>query len=626
MSSAVDRAPRNTRANPSTPATRFRWRAVLGASALGTAIVIGLLVLPLYYGGLNWRVRLAGNAGVAAVGVALLTLRPSKLAGMRVGPEAWARLDTAAEWVLGRGLPAVVLGTSLVLFAGWAPHYLTWPIWSDSDQFAVSARAWHDGLRPYRDLPDFDFPGPIYLFWVLGRVFGWGRTAPFYAFDAACVGLLGVASVGWSRRRFGRALPGLVGYLMFLWVYVSLNYLRVAQRDWQATLAVTLGLMALEAWPGRAGRVVAAAAVGAALAFRPQPVVFLPALVAAVAANARRRNGSPEPIGRALSEWFALLTLAVLVAFGPILLAGVADDFIRVLGVTSYGGSYNRFTWSRFWAGVIEQLEDWRLAWMFPVLGVLAVWARGPIRGPARVWGLALIGALAYKPISPVLHGYLSLPLILVGSIGAAIVVAWFVDQPRLVPAVRVLAVCGVIAAGIHVRPWMFNPRASARVLVALIRGETPVGLPPGCRSPFVRRSPYQWDDYQAVLSYLRRSTAPDTPVANVLRRFPFPSLNGPAGRPSPFPAANGVLYLWWVDSSLEPQFVRALEMMSSGVVVWSPGEEPTAPALKLKGLEATIRRLYRPVARFGRIEIWRRSDAVEREIPEAGASTLRPA
>ncbi len=161
----------------------------------------------------------------------------------------------------------------------------------------------------------------------------------------------------------------------------------------------------------------------------------------------------------------------------------------------------------------------------------------------------------------------------------------------------------------------MFNPRASARAVADWIRGEAPGRPPPGCLCTFERPCIYRWQDYQAVLAYLRRSTAPDTPVANFLRRYPYPTLNGPAGRPSPFPAANGILYLWWVDSTLEPRFIRGLEASAGVVVVWVPGEEPGAPALRLERMEATIRRLYRPVARFGQIEVWRRSDEEGRQV-----------
>ncbi|HZW32015.1 MAG TPA: hypothetical protein VFF52_14990 [Isosphaeraceae bacterium] len=619
MSTALDGAlpavGPEARAPGSRPAIGVRWRVVLGAGAIGTAILFGLLVLPEVYRTLPRQVRRSCEAGAAAALVALLTLRPGQLAGHRIGPEAWERLDTLARWALDRGLSAVALGASLVLLAGWVPHYLTWPMWSDSDQFAVAARAWDDGLRPYRDLPDFDFPGPIYLFWTFGRLFGWGGTAPLYAFDAACLGLLGLALGGWSRRRFGRALPGLVGYLVFLSCYLELTYLRVAQRDWQATLAAALGLMALEAWPGRVGRIASAAALGLALAFRPQPAVFLPAFAAAVAANARRPEGARESTGRALAEWSALLALAGLLAFGPLLLAGVMGDFLRVLRVAWYGGPYNRMTPGRFGIVLIGQLQDWRGVGLFAALLLLAVRAREPIRGPARTWGLALVGALAYKPISPVPHSYLDVPLFLIEAIGAAVLAAWIADGRFLVLPVRTLAVCALLAVGVHARPQMFNPRASARAVADWIRGEAPGRPPPGCLCTFERPCIYRWQDYQAVLAYLRRSTAPDTPVANFLRRYPYPTLNGPAGRPSPFPAANGILYLWWVDSTLEPRFIRGLEASAGVVVVWVPGEEPGAPALRLERMEATIRRLYRPVARFGQIEVWRRSDEEGRQV-----------
>src|SRR5207247_2642700 len=61
------------------------------------------------------------------------------------------RADSAASRLLGP--LTVALGVVCVVFlATWVPHYLTWPIWVDTDQFMISARAWDAGLRPYRDL------------------------------------------------------------------------------------------------------------------------------------------------------------------------------------------------------------------------------------------------------------------------------------------------------------------------------------------------------------------------------------------------------------------------------------------------------------------------------------------
>src|SRR5262249_14802844 len=147
------------------------------------------------------------------------------------------------------------------------------PWWADPDAFAVLAQAWEDGRRPYRDLEAFNFPGPIYLMWVLGRVFGWGRTVPFYAVDAGLVVILGLALIVWSRRRFATFLPGLVGYTAFLGSYLDLDYSQVAQRDWHAPLFVVLGLLVAEGWPGRGGRLVSAVSATAAVTFRPHVVL-----------------------------------------------------------------------------------------------------------------------------------------------------------------------------------------------------------------------------------------------------------------------------------------------------------------------------------------------------------------
>ena len=104
--------------------------------------------------------------------------------------------------------------------------------------------------RPYRDIRGYNFPGHIYLHWILGKLFGWGHPGVFYAVDAMALLVLGAAILAWSRRCFGLLLPGITGYLIFLGYYLDIHFEMVAERDWHAALAATLGLLRA---PGLAG-------------------------------------------------------------------------------------------------------------------------------------------------------------------------------------------------------------------------------------------------------------------------------------------------------------------------------------------------------------------------------------
>src|SRR4051812_24987556 len=168
-------------------------------------------------------------------------------------------LDRLSARLLAGPLTAALGASYILMLAAWVPQYLTWPWLNDLDHFDTFAMAWDGGLLlPYRDLPSFQFPGEYYLFWLLGKSFGWGRTAPIYALDAALVAAIGVATAAWSRRVLGGALPGVVGYGLFLGYYLDLGFVVAAQRDWHASFFAVLGLFALEAFPGRVGRVASA--------------------------------------------------------------------------------------------------------------------------------------------------------------------------------------------------------------------------------------------------------------------------------------------------------------------------------------------------------------------------------
>ena len=105
-------------------------------------------------------------------------------------------------------LSVVVVGLCAFQLATWIPHFLTWPFFVDHDVFSTLAFGWDSGLHPYRDLRENNFPGTIYLFWAVGKVFGWGRTAPAFAADAAFVVAFGVAMLLWSRPGSAGSCPG----------------------------------------------------------------------------------------------------------------------------------------------------------------------------------------------------------------------------------------------------------------------------------------------------------------------------------------------------------------------------------------------------------------------------------
>ena len=151
----------------------------------------------------------------------------------------------------------------------------------------------------------------------------------------------------------------------------------------------------------------------------------------------------------------------------------------------------------------------------------------------------------------------------------------------------------------------------SLEATTTLIRGEYPIRAPLGCERYFRGRDRpnayYRWEDYRRLLAYLRETYPPRTRVANFLRTYPFPTVNGPTGHMNTFPAAGGIVHLCSVDPGMEDQYREALERTPDSIVVWIPGEQIIDPRLKLPRLVQAIERWYHPEARFGDLEVWSR-------------------
>jgi hypothetical protein len=232
----------------------------------------------------------------------------------------------------------------------------------------------------------------------------------------------------------------------------------------------------------------------------------------------------------------------------------------------------------------------------------------------ARTWSLAWLGALLYRAIHPVQHAYLMHPVLVVGSITWAIPISCLLSVRWMPAPVRVLAVALLAFEIVPAPPWLCYPMDCPRALLTLARGEMPPRAPPGCAQAYPGgEDSDHWDNYRAVLTYLRRATGPETYVANVLNRHPYESLNGPTGRLSPFRAESGICWLSWVDIDLDAEFAADLERATDAVVVWEPAQDDVDPRMRLERVVDVIRRDFQPEARFGRIEVWRRRPAASR-------------
>jgi hypothetical protein len=527
-------------------------------------------------------------------------------------------LDRLAATAMAGGLTIAVVAACTGLLATWVPHYLFWPWHRDSDTFAVLARSWDAGILPYRDIRAYNFPGAIYLFWFLGRVAGWGRTWAFYAVDGVGLVLLGMTLAAWSRRCLGGRLAGVAAYLVFLTFYLNQDFMTVAQRDWHASLCMVLGLLTLQAWPCRASRIVSALLAALALTIRPHVLLFLPAFLAAIAEGiAPTATGAEETrprvdLVRPLAEWSLAFAAFIAMAFSPLLIAGIADDLMRGLRIAADAGTYHRADRATVAQVIAAQFREPTTVIAGALLIPALIAARGAARRRAATWMLALAAAVFYRAVHPVQHYYLIFPPMLVGVVASAIPMAWIAGRAGIAPMLRLIALLLLISELSQGIPGYCNLSATREALASLARGETiPTWSPPGSEGwfGFEYARWYAWDDYRLTLLHLRATTSPTTLVANVLKEPPFPAINGPAARLSPFRAESGICWMLMVHIDLEPEFADALERSTDAVVVWAPYSHEFPSQLNLGRLAAVIRKHYRPEARFGWIEVWRRAE-----------------
>lgn len=492
----------------------------------------------------------------------------------------------------------------VVQLGTWLPFYLTWPWFADHDVFATMAQGWDAGLLPYRDLIGNNFPGTIYLFWCLGKVFGWGCVPALYAVDAALLVLFGGMLVHWGRVRFGRALPGVAGYLLILSYYLTLDFSQTAQRDWHAPLLVVLGLLAVQTWPNRAGALVAAVGLAAGLLVRPQVVLLLPAALSAVTERRRDSGSSRSKTIAVAVAWLALVAVLTAAGFLPLVRAGVFDDFVRGVRLVAYGGHYNTHTIGSVAFLLVDELCEYRIIAMLVVVPILGRSSpERAYRSVSTTWLLALAGVLLYAPLSPVTRPYLFHPLWIIWSVNAAVLSALILES-GVAPKWQFISVLLVLGMGTTARPRQCRPGPFRQTFAAIRAGREPEEPPLGYRHPYGGNWVLPpWKDYCDLLHYLRTKTNRETRVACLMQGV---AVTGPTARLPALPAESAT-WLFVVKLDDEPRFARVLEQTPDSVVVWAPGQTGERSIKDLPRLEAVVRRLYQPEARFGAIEVWRR-------------------
>ena len=532
------------------------------------------------------------------------------------------RLDTPSDsdrissWMLDGGLTTLVLSLCAFQLATWIPHLLTWPLTVDHDVFETMARGWDHGVLPYRESRGNNFPGTIYLFWLVGKAFGWGRTWPIFALDSVFVAAFGSALIRWGWQRSGRLLPGAIGFASFLAYYLEADYSLVFQRDWHGPLFMMLALMIADGRRSRWGLALSAPCVAIAFSIRPQVVLLIPAVLFCWT---HREDGSRRSFGAMAGSSVAWLAMAggfVALLFLPLALEGLLPDFVDGVRLTAYGGSYNQATWPRVLKNAA--LQAMNLDYVIVPASILALLPRTSPRLRASAWAclIAMAGAWWYKPVSPVPWPYLSHPYHVVLAVGVAMLVQMILEVDLGSASIRLVLVLFVlIGAGVTVRPKYCSVQLSLRALGDLRRGgpaeKVPIGYGPE-ENPDAE-VPYPWEDYRDALRFLREQTPPGTKVANLLGNAP--ALLGPADRASAMPAES---LAWLVVAPGEgADFLKALEEGDEhSVVVWSPAEEHERETIRLafavKSLAPAIRQYYKPRACFGRIEIWERRPSPE--------------
>ena len=419
-----------------------------------------------------------------------------------------------------------------------------------------------------------------------------------------------------------------MGFLLILEHYLDQGHFQTAERDWQTALLVAIGLLLVQARSRRSPRVVLAAATACALTLRPHAILFLPAIASALDDSARSGGGFSKKSVVAIIEWGLLFAIFTLLAFSPLIAQGLVDDLAR--GSRSRGGSvwksYAGKHYSRNLARVDKHLFTCSSRRDRVVLGVRvprieeigADVDRRALGGDRLQTASSRAARLSRSPLG-------SDPAIAIARVAGGVL-----KTARLSSIVKLLIMIWIVLQTAAKIPSKCDAIAGLRGISDLARGGIPERAPIGCDPWYQRpgnpfpKGDYPWKDYRDVILYIKTHSRSHERVADLLRRMPFPPLNGVAGRLDVFPVESGIAWLWMRpnDVHMEEFLAKTLEDTPDSLVVREPDGAGIDPRMALKKIGPVVRKRYEVVARFGRLEVLRRRP---RGQPESGTESSAP-
>ena len=549
-----------------------------------------------------------------------------------------ARTPPAAFPIRPSRLEPILTGLCLALIAGlfalWLPNYLRWPLFLDAEHFALLAREWDAGVaRPYRDSFCYNLPGHIYLFWAGGKLFGWGKPLAVLLPDVILLVSFCGWTLAWSRRCFGKLLPGALALLGLLSFYFNSDFRFTAERTWHSALLAASAIMVCQAVPGLRGGAFSGLLMGLALLVRPDIAVWGSGALVILVTRAFR-SGSERPFRqatRSVLSWSFAAGLVLALGMVPLLAGGLLPDFLRSFRVALAGGVYDadvartHTTW-----GILgnvpyyDCLKPYHFA--FFLLGMPGLWAaalwrgRNDVRANLGVWVWCSVAFAVVALNVPFYIGYLIQPVFFAAFLSLAPTIAALSDDLRRGPG---LGLAVAVLLGLFLVPGLPTycvPKLARETYSAVLSGRRVEAAPsffPYAIAEDQRQR--QWADFGRCVTYLRHELPRGHAVMNAIDPFgDFGGLGMVYASKRRMGGGSNELILPSLPDPIFERFLNASEREPRAAVlidaaqVATHGEGAVLPPEKLNRWKTRIVRMihdhYQLKARFGEIEVWVRT------------------